>query len=220
MEPSGLERVQQHLRLYEHPLVEFGARDKGETIEVAIRPRFAEPAVHTYFFELHPRDLDDPQFEWILQRHVFDAASDKEEAEQQLERSRQFAFTAQLSRAVGLIDRDPVRALEALDDEQFCPAPGFRLALPSPAQPSRVAPSIALGRKTPVLLVCKTCRVAQRIAARRLYRPGPDSPVEPGDVAARRFAVPGRNVRKTQRRTCSQENQWPESDISIDATLQ
>jgi len=76
MEPSGLERVKQHLRLYEHPLVEFGARDKGETIEVAIRPRFAEPAVHTYFFELHPRDLDDPQFEWILQRHVFDGLQD------------------------------------------------------------------------------------------------------------------------------------------------
>jgi hypothetical protein len=76
MDPSGLERVQQHLRLYEHPLVEFGARGKGDSIEVAITPRFSEPAVHTYFFELHQRDLDDPQFAWILQRHVFDGLQD------------------------------------------------------------------------------------------------------------------------------------------------
>jgi len=76
MNPSGLERVQQHLRLYDHPLVEFGARDKGESIEVAIRPRFSEPRVHTYFFELHPRDLEDAQFEWMLQRHIFDGLQD------------------------------------------------------------------------------------------------------------------------------------------------
>ncbi len=49
---SGLERVQQHLRLYEHPLVEFSARDTGHSIEVAIKPRFVEPQVHTYFFEV------------------------------------------------------------------------------------------------------------------------------------------------------------------------
>jgi hypothetical protein len=76
MNPSGLERVQQHLRLYDHPLVEFSARDKGESIEVAIRPRFSEPRVHTYIFELHPRDLDDAQFEWMLQRHIFDGLQD------------------------------------------------------------------------------------------------------------------------------------------------
>jgi len=73
---SGLERVQQHLRLYEHPLVEFSACEKGQHIEVAISPRFTEPQVHTYFFEVHPRDLDDPQFEWMLQRHIFDGLQD------------------------------------------------------------------------------------------------------------------------------------------------
>jgi hypothetical protein len=76
MNPSGLERVQQHLRLYDHPLVVFNARDKGETIEVAINPRFSDPPVHTYFFELHPRDLEDVQFEWMLQRHIFDGLQD------------------------------------------------------------------------------------------------------------------------------------------------
>jgi hypothetical protein len=73
---SALERVQQHLRLYEHPLVQFNARETGDNIEVAISPRFTEPAVHTYVFEVHPRDLDDPRFEWMLQRHIFDGLQD------------------------------------------------------------------------------------------------------------------------------------------------
>jgi hypothetical protein len=76
MTSSPLERVRQHLRLYEHPLVEFQARDKASSIEIVIRPRFTEPAVHTYTFELHPRDAGDPQFEWTLQRQIFDGLQD------------------------------------------------------------------------------------------------------------------------------------------------
>jgi len=71
-----LERVQRQLRLYEHPLVEFDAREKGEGVELIIRPRFTDPPVHTYYFELHPRDLDDPQLEWTLQRQIFDCLHD------------------------------------------------------------------------------------------------------------------------------------------------
>ena len=29
-----------------------------------------------YYFELHPRDLDDPQFEWAFQRQLFDCLHD------------------------------------------------------------------------------------------------------------------------------------------------
>ena len=76
MSSSRLDRVQQQLRLYEHPLVEFDARAKGEAVEVMIRPRFTDPPVHTYFFELHPRDLDDAQFEWTFQRQIFDCLHD------------------------------------------------------------------------------------------------------------------------------------------------
>ncbi len=76
MTSSRLERVQQQLRLYEHPLVEFDARAKDEAVEVIIRPRFNEPAVHTYYFDLHPRDLDDAQFEWTFQRQLFDCLHD------------------------------------------------------------------------------------------------------------------------------------------------
>lgn len=71
-----LSRVQQQLRLYEHPLVEFDCRPKDDSVEVIIRPKFTEPRVHTYYFELHPRDLDDPQFQWAFQRQLFDCLHD------------------------------------------------------------------------------------------------------------------------------------------------
>src|SRR5450759_3892516 len=77
MTSDRLRRVQEQLRLYEHPLVEFDARSKGEAVEVIIRLRIAtDPPVHTYYFELHPRDLDDAQFEWAFQRQLFDCLHD------------------------------------------------------------------------------------------------------------------------------------------------
>jgi hypothetical protein len=69
-------RVQAQLRLYEHPLVEFDVRAKGDSVEVILRPRFTDPPVHTYYFELHPRDLDDAQFEWAFQRQLYDCLHD------------------------------------------------------------------------------------------------------------------------------------------------
>ncbi len=64
------------LRLYEHPLLTFSARAKGDAVEVLIQ--FTDPAVpvHTYSFELHPRDIDEPQFEWGFQRQLYDALHD------------------------------------------------------------------------------------------------------------------------------------------------
>jgi hypothetical protein len=71
-----LDRVLEQLRLYEHPLLEFSARGKGEGVEVIIQ--FKNPAipVHTYYFDLHPRDLDHSQFEWSFQRQLFDCLHD------------------------------------------------------------------------------------------------------------------------------------------------
>ena len=76
MTSDRLQRVRQQLRLYEHPMVEFDARAKGEAVEVIIRPRFSDPPVHTYYFEMHPRDLDNPQFEWTFQHQLFDCLHD------------------------------------------------------------------------------------------------------------------------------------------------
>ena len=71
-----LERVLAQLKLYEHPLLHFSARAKGEAVEVIIDFRNPPVPVHTYYFELHPRDLDHPQFEWGFQRQLYDCLHD------------------------------------------------------------------------------------------------------------------------------------------------
>jgi hypothetical protein len=71
-----LDRVLTQLRLYEHPLLNFSARAKGEGVEVIIQFKDPKVPVHTYYFDLHPRDLDDPQFEWSFQRQLYDALHD------------------------------------------------------------------------------------------------------------------------------------------------
>jgi hypothetical protein len=71
-----LARVLAQLELYEHPLLNFSARAKGEGVEVIIQFKDERVPVHTYYFDLHPRDLDDPQFEWTFQRQLYDALHD------------------------------------------------------------------------------------------------------------------------------------------------
>jgi len=71
-----LERVLAQLRLYDHPLLSFSASAQGEGVEVSIQLKDACVPMHTYFFQLHPRDLDDPQFEWSFQRQFYDALHD------------------------------------------------------------------------------------------------------------------------------------------------
>lgn len=73
---ARLDRVLAQLRLYEHPLLNFSARSKGEGVEVIIQFKDAAIPVHTYYFDLHPRDLDHSQFEWSFQRQLYDALHD------------------------------------------------------------------------------------------------------------------------------------------------
>ncbi len=73
---TRLERVLAQLRLYEHPLLNFSAHAKGENVEVLISLKDSCVPMHTYTFELHSRDLDDPQFEWSFQRQFYDALHD------------------------------------------------------------------------------------------------------------------------------------------------
>jgi hypothetical protein len=73
---SRLQREVEQLALYVHPLLEFSAVAKGEAVEVIIRFRNPAVPVHTYLFEMHPRDLDHPQFEWTFQRQLYDCLHD------------------------------------------------------------------------------------------------------------------------------------------------
>ncbi|HEX8814158.1 MAG TPA: hypothetical protein VF753_01540 [Terriglobales bacterium] len=76
MTDQRLQRVLRQLRLYEHPLLTFSARAKGEAVEIVIQFRDPPVPVHTYVFEMHPRDLDHPQFEWTFQRQLYDCLHD------------------------------------------------------------------------------------------------------------------------------------------------
>jgi hypothetical protein len=71
-----LSRVLDHLRLYDHPLLAFSARETNGVIEVLIDLKNPVTAVHTYTFQVHPRDLDSPQLAWQLQRQLYDALHD------------------------------------------------------------------------------------------------------------------------------------------------
>jgi hypothetical protein len=73
---SRLQRVLDQLRLYEHPLLVFAASAKDDGVEMTINFRNPPVPVHTYYFELHPRDLDHPQFEWTFQRQLYDCLHD------------------------------------------------------------------------------------------------------------------------------------------------
>ena len=64
------------LRKYEHPLLLFDARENGDGVQVIINFRESPVPVHTYYFDLHPRDLDHPQFEWTFQRQLYDCLHD------------------------------------------------------------------------------------------------------------------------------------------------
>jgi len=87
-----LAKVLDHLRLYDHPLLVFSARETNGAIEVLINlkdaairnlkdapgsnPKDAAVDAHTYVFPVHARDLDSPQFAWQLQRQLYDALHD------------------------------------------------------------------------------------------------------------------------------------------------
>ena len=73
---SRLLRVLDQLRLYEHPLLRFDARQKNEGVEVVIELRNPQPGIHAYYFDIHARDLDSPQFEWQFQRQLYDCLHD------------------------------------------------------------------------------------------------------------------------------------------------
>ena len=73
---AQLAKVLDHLRLYEHPLLAFSAHEQDGTIDISIDLKNSTVPVHTYHFQIHPRDLEHPQFAWNLQRQLYDALHD------------------------------------------------------------------------------------------------------------------------------------------------
>jgi hypothetical protein len=73
---SKLSAVQEHLKLYEHPLLAFSARENNGVIEVVIDLKNSTVPVHTYVLPIHARDLDHSQLKWHLQRQIYDGLHD------------------------------------------------------------------------------------------------------------------------------------------------
>jgi len=73
---SHVERVRELLSRFEHPLVEFEARENGEGVQVLMNFRNVAVPVHTYVLDLHPRDLEHPQFAWTFERQLYDGLHD------------------------------------------------------------------------------------------------------------------------------------------------
>ena len=73
---DSLQRVLDHLRLYEHPLLVFSARENNGVVEVLIDLKNLSVPVHTYVLPIHARDLDHPQFAWHLQHQLYDGLHD------------------------------------------------------------------------------------------------------------------------------------------------
>jgi hypothetical protein len=71
-----LAAVQEHLKLYEHPLLAFSARENNGVIEVLIDFKNSPVPVHTYVLPIHARDLDNSQLTWHLQRQLYDGLHD------------------------------------------------------------------------------------------------------------------------------------------------
>ena len=73
---SGLEKVRRELERYSHPLLDFSAREREGTLELIIDLKNKPDGIHTYYLEIHPRDLANTQFPWTLQRMIFDGLHD------------------------------------------------------------------------------------------------------------------------------------------------
>ena len=73
---ENLAKVRAHLQLYDHPLLAFSAQETNGAIEISIDLKNSTVPVHTYHFPIHPRDLENPQFAWNLQRQLYDALHD------------------------------------------------------------------------------------------------------------------------------------------------
>ncbi len=72
-----LAAVREELRKYSHPLLDFGVRETpAGRVELVIDLKNKPANIHTYYLELHPRDLEHVQFRWTLQRMIFEGLHD------------------------------------------------------------------------------------------------------------------------------------------------
>jgi hypothetical protein len=73
---AHLALVREQLARYEHPLLDFDAELVDGEVQVKIQFKQPPVPVHTYYFQVHARDAENPQFEWTFQRQLYDCLHD------------------------------------------------------------------------------------------------------------------------------------------------
>ncbi len=71
-----LKKAQAALQDYEHPLLDFAAQKAGEGVEVVITLKQPVKGIEPYVFNLHPREIDHPQFLWTFQNQLYNCLHD------------------------------------------------------------------------------------------------------------------------------------------------
>jgi hypothetical protein len=71
-----LERVNQQLCRYEHPLFEWEARTVASGVEIGIRLKIEGVYDESYRLLLRPREIEARGFEWDFQRQLFNCLHD------------------------------------------------------------------------------------------------------------------------------------------------
>ena len=71
-----VQKVRAELLRYEHPLFAFDARPSGDGVELEIRYRFSDVAIHIYLLQFQPREIDNTQFPWMFQKQLYDGLHD------------------------------------------------------------------------------------------------------------------------------------------------
>ncbi|MEX2262683.1 MAG: hypothetical protein WD696_12075 [Bryobacteraceae bacterium] len=73
---TPLQKVEAELARYEHALMKFSAREHNGSVELVIELKNAPPETHTYYAPIHPRDIENTQFPWTMQRYLYDCLHD------------------------------------------------------------------------------------------------------------------------------------------------
>ena len=73
---TSLEKVLAETARYEHPLLEFSAREHNGDVELVIQLKDRSLGLHTYYAPVHARDLEHQQFPWTFQRYLYDCMHD------------------------------------------------------------------------------------------------------------------------------------------------
>lgn len=71
-----LEKVNEQLSRYEHPLFEWEAHNLASGVEIAINLKVAGLYDETYRLCLKPREIEARGFEWDFQRQLFNCLHD------------------------------------------------------------------------------------------------------------------------------------------------